>query len=202
MAFIGSIIAGAISIGGAVMARKDAKDANAQSAANQAEAGRVDYTTMSPEAKKTLQGLFGSAGSLANSVLTQDFNAIRGDTTQAALKAALTTTLAQDVPGLKSAMGKAGAYNSTSYGLAVNDAISTASAKAFYASQAAANENIKSQIELINPLLALLQIDKGSQKVGKEATGIAGVTQANTDYTKLGASASNAVGGILGLFKS
>lgn len=202
MPFIGSIIAGAVSIGGALLSRKDTKNANEQSAANQAEAGKVDYTTMSPEAKKTLQGLFGSAGNLANSVLTQDFSAIRGDTTQAALKAALTTTLAQDVPGLKSAMGKAGAYNSTSYGLAVDDAISTASAKAFYASQAAANESIKSQIELVNPLLALLQIDKGSQKVGKEATGIAGVAQNNTDYTKLGASASNAVGGILELFKS
>lgn len=202
MAFIASIISGVVAVGGAVMANKNAKDANAQSAANQAEAGRVDYTTMSPEAKKVLQGLFGSAGALADKTLSQDFNALRVDNTQEALKAALTNTLNSDIPGLKSAMGKAGAYNSTSFGIAANDAITSAQAKAFYASQAATNETIKTQLEMVNPLLALLNLDKGSQKVGKEATGIAGVTQPNIDYTKLGGSVSNAVGGVIGLFKS
>ena len=178
MPFIATIISGAIAIGGTVMANKNAKKANEQSAANQAEAGRVDYTTMSPEAKKVLQGLFGSAGALADKTLSQDFNALRVDNTQEALKAALTDTLNSDIPGLKSAMGKAGAYNSTSFGIAANDAITSAQAKAFYASQAATNETIKTQLEMVNPLLELLNIDKGAQKVGKEVTGIANAISA------------------------
>lgn len=200
MPFIASIISGVVAVGGAVMANKNAKKANDQSAANQAEAGRVDYTTMSPEAKKVLQGLFGSAGALADKTLSQDFNALRVDNTQEALKAALTNTLNSDIPGLKSAMGKAGAYNSTSFGIAANDAITSAQAKAFYASQAATNETIKTQLEMVNPLLALLNIDKGAQKVGKEVTGIANAISAGGVSDAAIGAVGNSVGKIFDYF--
>ena len=53
-----AIIGGVATVGSALIASNAADKANAQSAENQREAGRVDYTTMSPEAKKLLQSMF------------------------------------------------------------------------------------------------------------------------------------------------
>lgn len=199
IASIGSIIGAVATVGSAVMGRNAANAANAQSAENQREAGRVDYTTMSPEAKKLLQSMFGGAGDLASQALGTDYTALRKNIIDKSVEAGVELSLNTEVPQLKAAMGKAGAYNSTSYGLAAADVVASAKAKSFYAGQAAANDAVTNQLSLINPLLALLNVDKGAQKVGKEATGIAGVQQPNTNYNQLAGALTNGVGGILGL---
>ena len=201
IANIGAIIGGVATVGSALLGRNAANNANAQSAENQREAGRVDYTTMSPEAKKLLQSMFGSAGDLAGQALGTDYTALRKNIIDKSVEAGVQLSLNTEVPQLKAAMGKAGAYNSTSYGLAAADIVASAKAKSFYAGQAAANDAVTNQLSLINPLLALLNVDKGAQKVGKEATGIAGVVQPKTDYDKLAGSLTNGVGGILRLIQ-
>jgi len=188
------IIGGALSISGALLNRRSAQQAAETSK-------EVDFTTMSPEARKVLQGLFGSASNLAEGALTTDFTKLREDMVSGARRAGLVNVLNQDVPGLKAAMGKAGAYNSTAYGITVNDAIASADAKAFLAGNAAADSAINSQLTLINPILGLLNIDKGAQKKGIDAVG-GGGGGAATDFRTIGRDATNIIGGITSLFNS
>lgn len=196
-----AIIGGVATVGSALIASNAADKANAQSAENQREAGRVDYTTMSPEAKKLLQSMFGGAGDLASQALGTDYTALRKNIIDKSVEAGVQLSLNTEVPQLKAAMGKAGAYNSTSYGLAAADIVASAKAKSFYAGQAAANDAVTNQLSLLNPLLALLNVDKGAQKQGKEATGVAGVTQPNTNYDKLAGGITTGVGGIFRLMR-
>lgn len=188
MAIIGSVIG----IGATLLSRSDSNDAREESK-------QVDYSTMSPEAKAVLQGLFGAGSSLAKGVLDKDFGAIRQEMVDTGVKSAITGVLNQDIPGLKAAMGKAGAFNSTSFGIAANDALSSAVAKSFYAANAAADSRIQSELSLINPILQLLQLDKGSVKKGIDIAGGSG-GGGGVNYASLGKDAGNVVGGIMGLF--
>lgn len=205
--FIAVALAAAATIGGALINRKTAKDnadsANAQSAVNLAESKKVDYDTLSPEARKTLTGLFGDANNLASQFLTTDFKALRKDIVDDGMKAALTSTLNNDVPLLKNTMNKSGGYNSTSYALGVSDVVGSAQAKAYYASQEVANSRIASEMSLFQPIISLLQLDKGAQKKGIEAGGSAQTFQAKTPGITDGqiGSVVHGVRGVLNLFK-
>jgi hypothetical protein len=201
MAFIAVAISAAATIGGALINRRSAQDANAAAKENAAASKEVDYTTLSPAARKTLEGLFGDASNLASQFLTTDFKKLREDTVTDGLKASLTSTLNNDVPLLKNTMNKAGGYNSTSYGLAVTDTIANAQAKAYYASQEVANSRIASEMSLFNPILQLLQVDKGAQKKGIESGGQAPVVQNPTITDAQIGSVVQGVGGIFNLFK-
>lgn len=197
--FIGAIIGVAGSIGAAALNRSTANRANKQNQANMELAGKVDYTTISPAARTLLDSLLPKAGGLASDVFSTDFNALRNSVTGDAVNAAVRAAIADNAPGLKSAMGKAGSYNSTAYETALTASVSDATAKNYFAGVAAANERVTSQMAQLNPLLTLLGIDKGSVKVGKEATGVAAAVQDPTNNRLLTADVVGGVSKILGL---
>lgn len=197
--FIGAIIGAVGAVGAAALNRSTANRANAQNQANMGLAGKVDYTTISPAARTLLDSLLPKAGGLASDVFSTDFNALRNSVTGDAVNAAVRAAIADNAPGLKSAMGKAGSYNSTAYETALTASVSDATAKNYFAGVAAANERVSSQMSQLNPLLTLLGIDKGSVKVGKEATGAAGAVQDSTNNRQLIGDVLGGVSGILGL---
>lgn len=195
--FVAAIIGGVGAIGGALINRNATNRANAQAAANAAEAQQVDWTSLSPEGRARLNSLFGKAETLAGSVFDGDFTRIRDEMTAEGMQAQITQALNSQVPVLKATMGKAGAYNSTSFALARESAVADAAAKGFVVSQSAANERIASELNVLNPLLQLLQIDKGSTQVGKVAGSAAPVIPNTVSNTTLG-SVTQGIGGVLG----
>lgn len=197
--FIGAIIGAVGAVGAAALNRSTANRANTQNQANMELAGKVDYTTVSPAARKLLDSLLPQAGGLASSVLGKDFGQVRQEASTGAVNAAVRAAIAENAPGLKSVMGKAGSYNSTAYEGALTAVVSDAAAKNYFAGLAAGNERVASELSTLNPLLALLGIDKGSVKVGKEATGVASAVSDSTNNRQLVGDVLGGVSGILGL---
>ena len=198
MPFIASIVA----IGTTLYAASASADnAAAQTAANK----EVDYSVMSPEAKAVLQGLFGNASSLASKQLGKDYDAIRAEMVDTGIKSAITGVLNQDIPGLKATLGKAGAYNSTSYGLIGQDLLAGAAAKSYLAANQAADSRIKSELDQLNPIIALLGLDKGSVKKGVDSGGgVAGVGGglSGAAVDKIASNLGNIAGGVYDYAKS
>ncbi len=68
-------------------------------------------------------------------------------------------------------MNQAGAYNSTAYGQASNDAITSALAKYFFEAQTVSQKDQALALEKLTPIIQLLGLDKGSVQNGKAAGG-------------------------------
>lgn len=164
MAIWGSVIGGVIGLGGSLLSSKGQQRSNA---ANQ----QVDLNNMSPEGRKALEGLFGTFSDLAKSGIGDLSKSAENRTkiTNDALVAGLTTALNRDLPGLQGTMNSAGAYNSTAYGNAANDAITSSLAKFFFEAQSTAQKDDALDLEKLTPILNLLGIDKGSLQKGKAA---------------------------------